>query len=130
MRGVREAGDSGHIPKGSIMVIEVQGMQIFFMLDIPEEVASKPFGSPRRTYLPELPAPNYYSLEPEPSTLTKREKEVLALMVDEYTSLEIGEKLFISPRTVAYHRQNLLQKIGAKNSIGLIKYALKHGIVS
>ncbi len=61
--------------------------------------------------------------------LTKREHEILKLIVDEHTNIEIGEKLFISPRTVDTHRRNLLLKIGVKNTAGLVKYALQHNLL-
>lgn len=61
--------------------------------------------------------------------LTKREKEVLILITDELTNLEIADKLFLSHRTIDTHRRNLLQKLGVKNTAGLVKYALKHGLV-
>jgi DNA-binding CsgD family transcriptional regulator len=49
---------------------------------------------------------------------------VLQLIMQGKTNLEIGEQLFISPRTVAAHRTNLLRKTGAKNSAELVKYAM------
>ncbi|RNC84403.1 MAG: DNA-binding response regulator [Balneola sp.] len=58
--------------------------------------------------------------------ITDREKDVLRLIVDEFTNQEIAEKLFISVRTVDAHRRNLLQKIGAKNTAGLVKFALEN----
>lgn len=61
--------------------------------------------------------------------LTKREIEILALIANELTNIEIGEKLFISPRTVDTHRRNLLQKLGVKNTAGLVKFAIHNGIV-
>lgn len=64
------------------------------------------------------------------SELTPREKEVLELICDELTNAEIAEKLNISVRTVDTHRSNLLQKTGAKNTAGLVKFALQSGIVS
>ncbi|MEX0770382.1 MAG: response regulator transcription factor [Balneolaceae bacterium] len=60
--------------------------------------------------------------------ITKREKEVLKLIVREYTNQKIAEKLFISVRTVDAHRRNLLQKTGAKNTAGLVRYALEEGL--
>lgn len=57
--------------------------------------------------------------------ITEREKDVLRLIVDEYTNQEIADKLFISVRTVDAHRRNLLQKIGAKNTAGLVKFAIE-----
>jgi|SRR3954466_7430622 len=57
--------------------------------------------------------------------LSKRELEVLKYIVAEYTNEEIAVKLFISKRTVDTHRQNLLHKIGVKNTAGLVKYAIE-----
>lgn len=59
------------------------------------------------------------------NSLSKRELEVLKYIVDEHTNEEIGCKLFISKRTVDTHRQNLLHKLGVKNTAGLVKYALE-----
>jgi DNA-binding NarL/FixJ family response regulator len=61
--------------------------------------------------------------------LSEREKEVLALIVQEYTSDQIAEKLSISKRTVDNHRLHILEKTGCKSTIGLVKFALMHGIV-
>ncbi|MEX0844472.1 MAG: response regulator transcription factor [Balneolaceae bacterium] len=58
--------------------------------------------------------------------ITERELEILKLIVNEYTNQEIAEKLFVSVRTVDAHRRNLLQKTGAKNTAGLVKYAIKN----
>jgi len=54
--------------------------------------------------------------------LTIREKEILGLVINEYTTKEISEKLFISFRTVETHRKHILSKLGVKNSLSLIKY--------
>ena len=62
-------------------------------------------------------------------TLTKREIEVLRLIAEEYSNPEIAEKLFISIRTVDTHRRNLLEKLDVKNTAGLVKYAIKQGLV-
>lgn len=58
--------------------------------------------------------------------LSPRETEVLKLICREYSNVEIAEKLFISPRTVDGHRNNLLLKTGAKNTAGLVLFAVKH----
>lgn len=60
--------------------------------------------------------------------LTKREKEVLSLIVKELSNHEIAEKLFISLRTVDAHKRNLLEKTGCKNIVGLVIYAMEHQI--
>jgi DNA-binding NarL/FixJ family response regulator len=62
----------------------------------------------------------------EPIPLTRREKDVLQLIVKEFTNHEIAEKLFISVRTVDAHRRNLLEKTGARNTAGLVKYAIEN----
>jgi len=62
--------------------------------------------------------------------LTEREKEVLKLIAKGLTTAEIGEKLFISTRTVEGHRKNLLSKLGARNTASLIMKAIKEGLIS
>jgi two-component system, NarL family, response regulator NreC len=61
--------------------------------------------------------------------LTEREVEVIRLICEQLTAEEIGEKLFISPKTVNGHRNNLLQKTGSRNITGLVMYAVKTGLV-
>lgn len=61
--------------------------------------------------------------------LSKRELEVLKLIALENTNEEIATKLFISRRTVDTHRQNLLNKLNAKNSVGLVRYAIDLNIL-
>jgi len=62
--------------------------------------------------------------------LSKREKEVVKLICQEHTNHEIAEKLFLSPRTVESHRQRILDKIGAKNTVGIVIYAIINEIYS
>ncbi|MEL0454603.1 response regulator transcription factor [Flavobacteriaceae bacterium SZ-1-7] len=57
--------------------------------------------------------------------LTRREQEVLVAISEELTTQEISEKLFISPKTVETHRMNIMSKLGAKNSVGMIKIAME-----
>jgi DNA-binding NarL/FixJ family response regulator len=61
--------------------------------------------------------------------LSKREIEVLELICAEYTTNEIAEKLFISPRTVDGHRNNLLLKTGSKNVAGLVIYGIQKKLI-
>jgi DNA-binding NarL/FixJ family response regulator len=65
----------------------------------------------------------------DPANLTDREVEVLDLICKQFTNKQIAEKLNISTRTVDAHRRNLLQKTGAKNTAGLVTYAIKHDLV-
>lgn len=62
-------------------------------------------------------------------SLTNREQEVLQLICEQYTTSEIAKKLFISTRTVEGHRNNLLQKLGCKNTAGLVVFAIQYQLV-
>jgi DNA-binding NarL/FixJ family response regulator len=61
--------------------------------------------------------------------LTKREKEILKLVADEHSNQQIADQLFISLRTVETHRLNITQKLGVKNVAGLVKEAMKRGLI-
>lgn len=63
-----------------------------------------------------------------PIELTQRETEVLQLLCKELTNAEIAERLFISVRTVEGHRNNLLAKVGCRNTAGLVIFAIKNGL--
>lgn len=73
---------------------------------------------------------NELAFDVESSSLTEREVEILRLICKEYTNKESAEELGISIRTVDAHRRSLLQKTGAKNTAGLVKFAFKNQIVS
>jgi DNA-binding NarL/FixJ family response regulator len=64
------------------------------------------------------------------SYFTKREIEVLDLICKQYTTKDIADALYISPRTVEGHRNNLLLKTESKNVAGLVIYALKNRMVT
>lgn len=61
--------------------------------------------------------------------LTKREIEIVKLLAEELSSTEIAKKLFITSGTVESHRHNILRKLDVKSTIGVIKFAIKSGIV-
>jgi DNA-binding NarL/FixJ family response regulator len=61
--------------------------------------------------------------------LTVREKEILNLIIQEFTTEEIAVKLFVSTKTVESHRSNLIQKLGVKNSAGLVRVAFEKGLI-
>ncbi|MGC5746258.1 response regulator transcription factor [Chryseobacterium sp. NFX27] len=69
--------------------------------------------------------PNLHMKEP----LTRREMEILKLICDGFSSKDISEKLFISINTVETHRKRILLKLNAKNSVGIVKYALENHII-
>lgn len=59
------------------------------------------------------------------SCLTKREKEVLGLIIEEYTTKEIAAKLYISKCTAETHRMNIIHKMGVRNTAGVVREALR-----
>lgn len=61
--------------------------------------------------------------------LSPREYEILKLVCQEYSSAEIGERLFLSTGTVDTHRRNILVKLGVNNTVGMVKFALQNGIL-
>jgi DNA-binding NarL/FixJ family response regulator len=62
--------------------------------------------------------------------LTERELEVLKLIVQEFSTADIAEKLFISPRTVDSHRKNIMSKTQSRTLVGLIKFAFRNAIIT
>lgn len=62
-------------------------------------------------------------------TLTIREREVLHLVVEGCTNVEVSKRLCISQRTVQVHRANMMHKLGLKNQTELLRYALERGIL-
>ena len=61
--------------------------------------------------------------------LTERESEILYHICKGLSNQEIADTLFLSKRTVDKHRENILSKTNAKNTAGLVMYAIKHGII-
>ena len=61
--------------------------------------------------------------------LSEREREVLALAAEGYSSTEIGKKLFLSPKTVDTYRSRLMQKLGLSHRSELVRFALKTGVL-
>lgn len=83
---------------------------------------------------------NYYSNEVseilkvaktkgETPVLTKRETDILKLVVEGLTNPQIGEKLFISTDTVDSHRKNLHTKLNVNNTALLVRYSIENGLV-
>jgi two-component system, NarL family, nitrate/nitrite response regulator NarL len=67
---------------------------------------------------------------PDVPVVSRREKEVLQLIVDGLTNPQIAEKLFISLHTVDSHRKNLLAKFNVNNTASLIRVAIKNNLVA
>ena len=62
--------------------------------------------------------------------LTDREREILRLVAEGYTTQEIADMLVVSKKTVEGHRCSLMGKLGVHDRVGLVKYALRRGIIS
>ncbi len=64
-----------------------------------------------------------------PTHLTPRELEIVKLIAQEFSSNEIAKLLFLSPGTIETHRHNIIKKLQVKNSIGIIKFALRNNLI-
>jgi DNA-binding NarL/FixJ family response regulator len=65
----------------------------------------------------------------EPSELTPREQEIVKLIAEAHTNKEIAEILHLSEKTVESHRANVLQKLGMRDRVELVRYAIRRGLV-
>lgn len=62
-------------------------------------------------------------------SLTPREQEILVLLAEGLSAKEVGEKLFISPKTVENHRTKIMGKLNLHTTVDLMRYALKYGLI-
>ena len=62
--------------------------------------------------------------------LTRREIEILQLICKEFSNAEIAGKLFLSVGTVETHRKRIISKLGVNNTVGLVKFAARHGLIN
>jgi DNA-binding NarL/FixJ family response regulator len=117
-----DAGADGYVPKdvSSEELVEaittVSRGKNYFHSTISDEIV-KNYASKRQnddTILPQL---------------TRRELEVLQLFAEGFNNSEIAEKLFLSVRTIESHKNHILQKTNMKNSVELIKFAIKNRII-
>ena len=76
------------------------------------------------------PNSNYNMSIDYESVLSNREKEVMMLIVKELSSTEIARLLHIGKRTVDTHRKNIIAKLNLKNTAGIVKYAIEHGVLN
>ena len=63
------------------------------------------------------------------STLTPREQEVMRMLAEGLPPKDVAKQLFISPKTVENHRTNLMKKLGLKNTVELLRYAARLGLI-
>ncbi|HLW51127.1 MAG TPA: response regulator transcription factor [Sphingobacteriaceae bacterium] len=112
------AGADGYVLKKSVSDELIQAMQTV--------MSGKPYWSAEvGQQLFQKARDNDYT----ENALTDREVEVLRLIVKELTNKEIAKNLFISERTVEVHRKNIMRKVNANNTVGLIKFAYSKGYV-
>jgi DNA-binding NarL/FixJ family response regulator len=117
-----DAGADGYVPKdvSSEELVEaittVSKGKNYFHSTISDEIV-KNYASKRQQDESVLPQ------------LTRRELEVLQLFAEGYNNSEIAEKLFLSVRTIESHKNHILQKTNMKNSVELIKFAIKNKII-
>lgn len=103
-------------PKELMRIIKIVHQRGHFFTNEQVEVMRSQISS-------KVPAPKF-----DDQVLSGREKEVLLAICEQLTAKETAERLFITTRTVEGHRNNLLQKTGAKNSAGLVIYAIKNNL--
>lgn len=75
------------------------------------------------------PDPKQGTPDPELPKLSSREKQILQLIIDELTTAQISEELHISTNTVETHRRNIMHKLGAKNTAGMVRIAIQHHLI-
>ena len=119
-----QCGVKGYVLKSSVSdellqaVRAVAAGQIFFSSPISEILEENAVQSPA------------FAREVEPfATLSPREKEIMQLIAEGYTSAEIGKLLFISDKTVEKHRIKLMKKLNVRNLAGLVRLAIKYRLV-
>jgi len=124
---VREAIQTG--ANGYLLKDSIKGDVIAAIRKI---IAGETFFSPSiskllvHEYFQQLKRRNVAKSLPE---LTPRETEVLQLIGEGLSTKQIAEKLYLSVRTVDFHRANISQKLGLHDIAGLTKYAIRHGLV-
>jgi two-component system, NarL family, response regulator NreC len=119
-----EAGASGYVPKRAapeelITAIRAAAAgQVYLYPSLAKLLV--------RDYLSQEPASESRQASEE---LTPREEEVLAYLADGATNSEVADALFISPNTVARHRENIMRKLNLHSRTELVKYAIRKGII-
>jgi DNA-binding NarL/FixJ family response regulator len=73
---------------------------------------------------------DFDSFSCEPVILSDRENEIITLIAEGLTNIQIAEQLFLSNHTVNTHRKNIMSKLGVKNTAGIVMYAVKTNLVS
>jgi DNA-binding NarL/FixJ family response regulator len=120
-----QAGATGYVVKESATEKLVEGLEAvskgeyFLDTSLSQKVVSKLVKSSARAF----------DLDSRYQSLTRREQEVLRLVVEGLSAKEIGERLFISPKTVENHRTNIMNKLDIHSTMELVRYAAKLGLI-
>jgi len=121
-----KAGADGFLPKDAMReelvtaIEEVQDGKEYLSKNIPNTILMK--------YISKTKLDDYGDKNIN-SQLTKREMEILKLIAGGLHYKEIGNKLFISARTVETHKNNIMQKLNFNSTIELVKYAIKNKLI-
>lgn len=126
VKEVMKLGSSAYLTKkcaGEHIIEAIQTVnngEEYFCKSVREKIFSTVTKGNPKLNNPDLPA-NFI--------LTERELEIIILISLEFSGKEISDQLFISANTVETHRKNIMKKLDAKNSISLVKYAIKHKLI-
>ena len=119
-----EAGATGYVPKRAapeelLTAIRAAATGEVYLYPSMAKLLVKDF-------LAQSKSPDEEGVENE---LTDREQEVLASLAEGNNNNEIADQLFISPKTVARHRENIMRKLNLHSRVELVKYAIRKGII-
>jgi DNA-binding NarL/FixJ family response regulator len=126
IKEIMDLGVSGYLTKqcaGENIIEAVQAVangEEYFCETIREKIFNKAIKNNPRL--------NTYKPKANP-LLTEREIEIIILIALEFSGKEISEQLFITTNTVETHRKNILKKLKAKNTIGIVKYAMNNHLI-
>ena len=121
-----QIGASGYLVKESAADMLLQGIDhvlkgdYFMDTKVSQKVVRKLVGIPKQNTI--VAADSY-------DALTPREQEIMVLLADGMSTKQIADKLFISPKTAENHRSNIMRKLEVHNTIELVRYAAKIGLI-
>ena len=121
-----KAGARGYLPKDVVRDELVKA--IFTVVEGEEYLSDSISNTILIKYIKKETGQDKYSAE-KTNVLSARELEILKYVAEGLAYKEIGEKLFISPRTVETHKNNIMQKLRLRSTIELVKFAIKNGII-
>lgn len=123
-----EAGARGYVLKNIdakelVQAIEkIMANQMYYSADIANKLINHTLGGSKKG--------SDKSPKDLADQLSKREKEIIQLIVEQLTNEEISRRLDLSKRTIDNHRQNILSKLQLRNTAGLVRFAVENNLVS